>query len=307
MASDYEDGDTLCEVDELVVSEARATSVGGLPVRRLLPRRGKRTVGAWCFADHMGPSMSPVAIGPHPHIGLQTVTWLLDGSVLHRDSLGSEQVIHPGQLNLMTAGAGVAHSEEPAGEGPSGGPGEGLVEGIQLWIAQPASTRFGPAAFEHHASLPSTSLWGRGSAVVMVGSFAGATSPARHDTPLVGCDLSLDASCRVELIPGWEYALLVLRGSARVEGSVLQPGRMGYLGRGRDSLLIEAEDPVRAILVGGEPFPEDVLMWWNFVARTSDEVEAASRSWDDDDGRFGVVDSPLDRIRAPVVPSGLHA
>ncbi|HET6875830.1 MAG TPA: pirin family protein [Acidimicrobiales bacterium] len=291
-------------MDELVVSDGRATSVGGLPVRRLLPRRGRRTVGAWCFAYHMGPSASPLAIGPHPHIGLQTVTWLLEGSVLHRDSLGSEQVIHPGQLNLMTAGAGVSHSEEPAGSGS----GDALVEGIQLWIAQPSSTRFGPAAFEHHAVLPSMSLAaGAGSAVVMVGSFAGATSPARHDTPLVGCELSLDTSCHLDLVPEWEYALLVLRGSARVDGSVLEPGRMGYMSPGRDSVHVEVAGPVRAILVGGEPFPEDVLMWWNFVARTADEVEAATRSWEDDDGRFGRVDSHLDRIPAPVVPSGLHA
>lgn len=203
-------------------------------------------------------------------MGLQTVTWLLEGSVLHRDSLGSEQVIHPGQLNLMTAGSGVSHSEEPTGSGS----GDGMVEGIQLWIAQPSSTRFGPAAFEHHAVLPSIPLaggaGGAGHAVVLVGSFAGEVSPARHDTPLVGCELSLVSSCHLRLVAGWEYALLVLRGRARVDGSVLEPGRMGYMSPGRDSVHVDVARPVRAILVGGEPFPEDVLMWWNFVARTSD-------------------------------------
>jgi redox-sensitive bicupin YhaK (pirin superfamily) len=136
----------------VAVGDSRDEVVGKIRVHRALPRKGRRTVGAWCFADHMGPAdvteNSGLDVGPHPHIGLQTVTWLIDGQVLHRDSLGSEQVITPGQLNLMTAGGGVSHAEEATGHY------RGTLEGIQLWVAQPNATRFGGAAFEHHTDLP---------------------------------------------------------------------------------------------------------------------------------------------------------
>jgi hypothetical protein len=235
----------------------------------------------------MGPSAIPMEVGPHPHIGLQTVTWLLDGRVLHRDSLGSEQLIRPGQLNLMTAGAGVAHSEEAAGDG--------MLEGAQLWIAQPSSTRHGPAAFEHHEALPEVGIAG-GRAVVMVGSFLDATSPARHDSPLMGVELDV-VSGELPLDPGWEYALIVLRGAAEVEGVHLQPGATGYLSPGRTSIAVKG--PARLLLLGGEPFPEKVLMWWNFVARTPEEIESARTSWETGAGRFAPVGSPLERIAAP--------
>src|SRR3954471_9019050 len=150
---------------EMDVLEGRRAEVGGFGVRRVLPRRERRTVGAWCFVDHMGPGAVGGAdggldIGPHPHIGLQTVTWLLKGSVLHRDSLGSEQLIRPGQLNLMTAGHGVAHAEEASGTF------RGELQGVQLWVAQPGATRDGAAAFAHHAELPRVSV-GAGEASVL--------------------------------------------------------------------------------------------------------------------------------------------
>ena len=165
--------------------------VGSLTVQRALPRRGRRTVGSWCFADVMGPAdAAAVGIGPHPHIGLQTVTWLLAGELLHLDSLGSEQPIRPGQLNLMTAGHGVAHAEESPGSRP--------LHGIQLWIAQPEATRHDEPAFEHHADLPGTELPGC-EVTVLVGDLAGARSPARCDTEHVGAELRLQ---RVGRHPG---------------------------------------------------------------------------------------------------------
>jgi redox-sensitive bicupin YhaK (pirin superfamily) len=170
------------------ITASRIADVGRMPVRRALPRRERRTVGPWCFADHMGPApvteTSGLDIGPHPHTGLQTVTWLLAGEVLHRDSLGSEQVIRAGQLNLMTAGHGVAHSEEATGHY------RGQVHGAQLWVAQPERTRHGPAAFEHHPGLPEAEL-DNAVGTVLVGSFAGAASPARRDSELVGVDVAL--------------------------------------------------------------------------------------------------------------------
>jgi redox-sensitive bicupin YhaK (pirin superfamily)/heme-degrading monooxygenase HmoA len=178
---------------EVEVGDDREAMVGSRPVRRALPRRGRRTVGAWCFADHMGPAdiseTGGVDIAPHPHIGLQTVTWLIDGEVLHRDSLGSEQVIRPGQLNLMTAGEGVAHSEESTGAF------RGSLHGVQLWVALPDGTRHGDSAFAHHADLPHVELDGA-VVTVLVGTLGDATSPARHDTPLMGSDVVLPAGGR---------------------------------------------------------------------------------------------------------------
>src|SRR3954454_24692696 len=165
------------------VTESHEAVVGRFTVRRALPRRGRRTVGAWCFADHMGPAdvieNSGLDVGPHPHMGLQTVTWLIDGQVLHRDSLGSEQVIEPGQLNLMTSGGAVSHAEEATGHYC------GTLEGIQLWVAQPNGTRYGAPAFEPHAALPRCDVDG-GVATVLLGEFDGLASPARRDTELVG-------------------------------------------------------------------------------------------------------------------------
>jgi redox-sensitive bicupin YhaK (pirin superfamily) len=278
------------------ISDSHEAVVGEFKVRRALPRRGRRTVGAWCFADHMGPAdvteNSGLDVGPHPHIGLQTVTWLTDGEVLHRDSLGSEQVIKPGQLNLMTSGGGITHSEEATGYY------RGTLEGIQLWVALPEGTRHAGGGFEHHAELPQQEVEG-GVATVLIGDFGDVRSPARHDTPLVGADLDLRGSTTVPLRADWEYALVVLEGSLAVSGQPLHPGKLGYLGQDRDELPITVREPTRAVLLGGEPFGEPIVMWWNFVARDREEIEAAYRSWQTEDvDRFGRVASPLARIPA---------
>ena len=280
------------------VFESRASRVGELTVRRALPRRSHRTVGAWCFADHMGPvtvtADHGVDIGPHPHIGLQTVTWLVAGEVLHRDSLGSEQVITAGQLNLMTAGNGVAHAEEATGRYA------GELHGIQLWVAQPESTRHGAAAFEHHAELPVVDLERASSATVFVGDFAGVVAPARRDSEHAGVDLTLRGATAVPLRADYEHALVVLAGAVAVEGTTVAPGHLAYLGTDRtDASMAPVGGDARAILLGGVPFPDGILMWWNFVARTTDEVDAAYEAWRADDGRFGPVGSPLPRVDAP--------
>lgn len=291
---------------EMEVSESRTATVGNMTVRRALPRRQRRTVGAWCFADHMGPhTVSPgegVDIGPHPHIGLHTVTWLTSGELVHRDSLGSEQSIRPGQLNLMTAGHGVSHAEE------SSRAFAGDLEGIQLWVAQPEATRHGPPAFEHHGELPVLGT-GAASATVLVGELDGVRSPARADTPLIGVDLDLGAGRTVVgLDDSFEHALVVLRGAVTASGSGLPatepvgPGHLVYLARGHSELALDAQGPARLLLLGGEPFESEVLMWWNFVARTRDEVDAARAEWATDGERFGETGSSLARIPAPPTP-----
>ncbi|MBX6388181.1 MAG: pirin family protein [Frankia sp.] len=308
---------------EIEVSEASLATVGAIPVRRALPRRARRTVGAWCFVDLMGPvAVSGVAagagagpagldIGPHPHTGLHTVTWLLAGEVRHVDSTGADQPVRPGQLNLMTAGHGVAHAEEATDH-------RGTLQGVQLWVAQPEATRHGPAAFEHHPALPSAEL-DRAVATVLVGELAGAVSPARRDTELVGADVAhLGGRAVLPLRRDFEHAVVVLEGvvllpDGRAAGAggpvVARPGQLAYLGTGRDEVALDAAEPARLLLLGGVPFPEAILMWWNFVARDRAEVATAARQWASPDGggRFGPVASRLDPVPAPPLPWRLAA
>jgi len=246
-------------------------------------------VGAWCFLDAYGPhdlAAGPgMRIGPHPHTGLQTVTWLVAGEILHRDSLGSLQEIRPGQLNLMTAGHGIAHSEEtPARH-------SGLLQGVQLWVVLPDADRNGPPAFDHHADLPVLTDGGL-TATVLMGTLSGATSPARCYTPLVGAEITLTADARLPLRPDFEYAVLALDGAATVDGVDVKPGPLLYLGEGRTSVSFAVPSAARVLLLGGEPFSERIVMWWNFVARDHEEIVAARADWDgveNTGGRFGTV------------------
>jgi quercetin 2,3-dioxygenase len=293
--------EAVAKADGPVVELAagRVAQVGSLSVRRVLPHRPRRTVGAWCFADQIGPvtvrEPGTAGIGPHPHMGLQTVTWLLEGELLHRDSLGSEQLIRPGQLNLMTAGHGVAHAEEDPG-------GANRLHGVQLWLAQPDANRNGPAGFEHHGSLPGVELDGA-SATVLVGDVAGEVSPARRDTEHVGAELTVRGSrATLPLRRDYEHALVVLVGQVSVESVVVEPGVLAYLGTGRDEVRVETDDTARVLLLGGVPFPEPIFMWWNFVARTRDEVTEARRQWAAGDPRFGSVRSKLARIEVGPPP-----
>lgn len=284
----------------LEISESRRSVVGSFSVRRALPRRERRTVGAWCFADHMGPTaidqVHGLDVAPHPHIGLQTLTWLLEGEAVHRDSLGTEQVIAPGELNLMTAGHGVAHSEEGTGRY------RGQLHGIQLWVAQPSSTRDGPAAFEHHSDLPVRAL-GSAEVTVLVGELDSARSCVRRDTDHMGADISLRPGTAVlPLRADYEHALVVLTGSTRVDDQIVEPSHLAYLGLGRQELSIAAREPTRAILIGGVPFGESVVMWWNYVARSRDEIVHAHREWRAASERFGTVDSQLPRIEVGTPP-----
>ena len=296
--------DTADEVPGLNAEILRShhALVGAIGVRRALPQRTHRTVGAWCFADHMGPAAVTedrgLDVGPHPHTGLATVTWLIEGETLHRDSLGTEQLIRPGQLNLMTAGFGVAHADEPTGAF------RGTLEGIQLWIAQPEETRHLANAFEHYGELPRLQI-GLCDATVLVGNVLGATSPARHDTALVGLDLDLHGSTDLPLVADYEYGVVVLRGAVSIGGTVIEPGSLAYFAPGADEWCLDVRDPARVIVLGGTPFPEPIMMWWNFVARNRDELTAAYHAWLDRGERFGSVASGFAPIDAPI-PFWLH-
>jgi len=229
-------------------------------------------------------------------MGLQTVTWLFSGEFLHRDSLGSEQLIRAGQLNLMTSGHGVSHSEENPGLRT------GEMHGMQLWVAQPSTTRDGRAGFEHYAELPKIEVSNL-TVTVIVGSFGQSHSRARRDSELVGVELDFHGGpVTLNLEPTFEYALIVAHGSVLADGTVVQPGQLAYLGAGRDECRFESKGPSRAMLIGGVPLEERLFMWWNFVARSQDEISNAWRAWATDDGRFGRVASPFARLEVSPPP-----
>lgn len=251
----------------------------GMPLRRALPQSRRPRIGAWCFLDHFGPhdlgTNSPgMQVGPHPHIGLQTVTWLLDGELLHRDSLGYEQRIRPGQLNLMTAGNGVTHSEETPADA------ERRLHGLQFWIALPESMRQSDAAFEHHSELPWVDHDGM-AATLFAGRALGEQSPATLHSPLVGLDLRLhDTGQRnLPLDGNFEHGLMVTEGEVEIDGHRLHDGALYYLPPGHGFVKLENDAPARLVLLGGEPFEEPLIIWWNFVARRHEEIVAAREDW----------------------------
>jgi redox-sensitive bicupin YhaK (pirin superfamily) len=266
----------------------RLTDLGGLPIRRLLPRAKRRLVGPWCFLDSYGPLTfgpgKPMDVAPHPHIGLQTVSWLVEGELVHNDSLGRSGAAAPGVLNLMTAGSGIAHAEEtpPANSG--------RLRGIQAWVALPESQRSALPAFDQHRALPVVSLDG-GRATVLMGDLAGARSPARAFSPIVGAEVVGEAEARVAvpLQVGFEHALIPLQGGCRLDGQPLAVDTLYYVGSNRRELVLETDrEPSRLLLLGGAPFGETILMWWNFVARTTEEIVAARDDWEAG-RRFGAV------------------
>ncbi len=282
---------------------AREATLGeGMRIYRALPTSQRRTIGAWCFLDHFGPidvaTGAGLRVGPHPHIGLQTVTWLREGEILHRDSLGFVQPIRPGQLNLMTSGRGISHSEESPTQRPP------RLHGAQLWIALPENARHVAPDFEHHPTLPTIDHGGL-RVTVIAGAALGQRSPARVHTPLVG--LELCAAGAVDTVlpadPAFEYGALVLEGEVDVAGERLAPGTLLYLGCGRDVLPIRTTAPAALMLIGGQPLAETALMWWNFVARTQAELSAATRDWNAGAPYLGEVrgydGAPL---RAPTPP-----
>jgi redox-sensitive bicupin YhaK (pirin superfamily) len=293
------------------VLTARKASVGdGTEVRRLLPTRALRTIGAWCFLDHYGPddvSAGPgMQVPPHPHIGLQTASWLFDGLVLHRDSLGSRQLIRPGELNLMTSGRAIAHSEESPADRPP------LLHGVQLWIALPQQRRFGDPEFAHHADLPVITTADGVRITVVAGEFAGERSPARVYTPLVGVEVELPGPGRFTLpaAEGFEYGVMSADGPASVgcpaiagRPAGIEVGMLAHLPVGVPSITLSAADRCRFFVVGGVPLGETLVMWWNFVARTGEEIVTARNAWVA--GEFGQVTGYAgDPLPAPALPPG---
>lgn len=286
----------------------RSATLGeGFTVGRALPTRQRRMVGAWCFLDHLGPvtftADQGMHVGAHPHTCLQTFTWMIAGQVLHRDSLGSEQIIRPGEVNLMTAGRGIVHTEDSL-------PGTTVLHAAQLWIALPAAHAFDAPSFEHHATLPAWQQDGI-TCTLLAGDYGLHHAPAQVHTPLLGMDLhattvanlSGSATTRLTLDPSFEYGVLVLAGTANIAGEPFTIDEFAYLGQGHDTLAITLAAGSRALLLGGAPFGSPVVMWWNFVGHDRATIVQAQADWESGAPRFGRVTGDDDRrLTAPQLP-----
>jgi hypothetical protein len=289
-------------VHELLVGREVMLGPRGMEVTRTLPHRDRRMIGAWCFVDAYGPENvvggAGMQVPPHPHTGLQTVSWLVGGDVLHRDSLGNRQLVRPGQLNLMTAGRAISHSEESPADRPP------ILHGVQLWVALPDRDREVDPHFEHHADLPVLTDDGVSTTVIM-GELGGSSSSAQLYSPLVGVEVTLaaDVVTTLPLRPDFEYGALVLSGGVEVDDVALDRGPLLYLGTGRSELTLRTEHPSRLLLIGGEPFDEQIVMWWNFVGRDHDEIVRFREEWESGT-RFGtVVGYSGNRLPAPPLPN----
>lgn len=265
----------------------REVTLGALSISRALPIKERRLVGPWCFLDRFGPLTfsegKPMDVAPHPHIGLQTVTWLHDGEVVHDDSLGYEAVLRPGGVNVMTSGGGIAHAEQTPRENT------GRLNGVQLWTALPDHDRHGAPGFAHVAEVPALER-AAGIVRVFAGTIDGATSPAPYYSPLLGADVRVHPGHELLLPmnPGFEHAVLVMEGDCTLEGQALEDRMLYYLGTTRSEVGFSSRHGARVLLIGGEPFPETILMWWNFVARTPEEIADARADWEER-RRFGEV------------------
>lgn len=282
----------------------REVPLGGpraMRVRRILPQRERSMIGAWCFVDHYGPAPVHMDVAPHPHTGLQTVSWLFSGEVEHKDSAGVHATVRPGELNLMTAGAGICHSEVSV---ESAVP----LHGVQLWLALPDSDRHTGRDFAHYVPTP-VSLPGATSRVFL-GELAGSQSPVHTFTPLVGAQLDLDAgsALTIDVDPAFEHGVLCDAGALRIEGTALPVASLAYLNPGRSSLRLcnVGDRPARALLLGGTPFTEELVMWWNFIGRSHDDIVDYRQRWEDGDDQFGSVHGyrgALARLPAPPLPT----
>jgi redox-sensitive bicupin YhaK (pirin superfamily) len=298
--------DTPVSTSGVEILEPREVPLGGpraMTVRRTLPQRSRSLIGAWCFVDHYGPETTRMVVPPHPHTGLQTVSWLFSGDIEHRDSVGSLATVRPGELNLMTAGHGIAHSEVSS-EQPT------LLHGAQLWVALPDDARDTEPFFENVGA--STVDVSGGQLQVFIGSLAGASSPARVFSPLIGAQLTVDAGATVALDvdPSFEHGVLVDSGDVTVNGTPVTPTHLAFVDTGHDRLEITAgAGGARVLIIGGTPFGEQIVMWWNFIGRNHDEIVQYRDDWQTQviaggnaHGRFGTVDYDGAALPAPELP-----
>ena len=281
---------------------AEAKDLGGFSVRRLLPHPARRMVGPFVFFDHIGPADFPpgqgIEVRAHPHIGLATVTYLFEGALRHRDSLGTVRDIGPGAVNWMTAGRGIVHSERTPPELRAAGH---RIHGIQTWVALPKTHEEMPPAFAHWPAdaIPEVALDG-GRARVIAGSLWGRESPVSFPHPILYAELKLEGG-RLPLEAGWgERALYLVSGRARLAGEAVEAGDFLVLADGH-TVLLEASGTAHAMLCGGAAMDGPRTVWWNLVASDPAKIEAAKADWAADPfgGRFGPVPDEEEFIPLP--------
>lgn len=284
-------------LETIVVPHNR--DLGGFSVKRVLPAIERRMVGPFVFFDQMGPSVfdpgTGIDVRPHPHIGLATVTYLFEGEVLHRDTLGSVQEIRPGEINWMTAGSGIAHSERT---GPAVRSAGGKLAGIQSWVALPKDDEETAPGFVHHgaAALPIIAAEGK-HVRLLIGAAFGARSPVHTFSETLYADVALDAGARLA-VPHEpeERALYLVEGTAMIANEEFAPGRLLVL-RPASEIVVTARSPVRLMLLGGAPLDGPRHIWWNFVSSSRDRIEQAKADWQA--GRFPAVPGESDFIPLP--------
>lgn len=268
---------TSCDAVELVV-EPKEKELGGFSVRRVLPNRQRKMVGPWIFFDHMGPARFPpgegVNVRPHPHIGIATVTYLFEGEILHRDSLGSYQAIRPGDINLMVAGSGIVHSERERAEVARE---ERVIHGLQLWLVLPEAQEEIAPAFYHYPSetIPSLDIDGVDVRVIM-GSAYGHTSPVNVFSDTLYLEADIKAGQRLKLPSSPERAVYVAKGALQIGGTEVPQHTMAFLHG--DTTVVEAKSDTRIAVVGGEPLGHRFIEW-NFVSSRKERVEQAKADW----------------------------
>ena len=278
----------------------KLTTRSGTDIHRTLPHRYIRTIGAWCFVDHFGPTSQEdaMSVASHPHVGLQTVSWLFDGEVEHRDSLGSIQVIHPGELNLMTAGRGVAHSELSTANAK-------LMHGVQLWTVLPDWARNTFPLFDHYPDLPLISSE-RFEMRLFIGDFNGYSSPARTFTDLLGAEINItpNSTVQIPVREDFEYGALLVGGDAAIAGETVPLTNLHYSSVGSSTLEMSTVSGAKIVFLGGKPFPEKILMWWNFIGRTHEEIVAMREDWNGSRPTIPEFESQVaGRIPAPDLPN----
>jgi hypothetical protein len=282
------------------VLEGRPRDLGGFSVRRVLPAGGQQTVGPFIFFDHMGPAIfapgEGVDVRPHPHIGLATVTYLFEGEFMHRDSLGSAQLIRPGDVNWMVAGRGIAHSERTPPElrrAAAGAP----IHGIQTWIALPRAHEETSPSFSHHPAAELPEIHGRGSRLrVIAGEAYGEQAPAAVFSPMFYVEAVLDADATIELPANYaERAAYIVEGGIEVAGERYGIGKMTVFAAA--PVTLRALRRSRVMLLGGSPLDGPRYIWWNFVSSSRERIERAKLDWREE--RFAAVSGDPERIPLP--------
>lgn len=284
-------------VETIIVPRAR--DLGGFEVRRALPSARRQMIGPFIFWDQMGPAVFKAGTGidvrPHPHIGLATLTYLFEGQILHRDSLGSIQAIDPGEVNWMTAGRGIVHSERTA---PEVRLSDAPLFGIQSWIALPERNEETDPGFAHHAAAALPTLEAEGKRVrIIAGSLYGETAPVKTFSEMVYADAALEPGASLP-VPAEhvERAIYVAQGAIAIAGDRFEAGRLLVLRTG-DAITVTAETAARVLIFGGEPMDGPRHIWWNFVSKSRDRIEQAKADWRA--GRFEAVPGETEFIPLP--------